>query len=208
MPRTVLDNGFVILSVRYIVPKKPDGSLYHQRRVPKGLEGPAGELLKLFDAHDVANCDFANTIFAAYGIASPAGRIIDRTLNSCAGMYLDFDLRGLGERTGFWCFDERPCDGNGSRIKSPPSAAAQRIADHALHRQNGRKVPFTPYARAARLAYAAEKCLLLRRIELLFESAKKVVRSDSPRRWVRCVAKERQYAERLCAILATEAVAA
>ena len=37
MAKAVLDDGFLIVSVRYVF-KKEDGSFYYQRRVPKGLE--------------------------------------------------------------------------------------------------------------------------------------------------------------------------
>ncbi|MEW6435739.1 MAG: tyrosine-type recombinase/integrase [Pseudomonadota bacterium] len=37
MAKTVFDNGIIIVCARYIL-QKPDGSLFYQRRVPKGLE--------------------------------------------------------------------------------------------------------------------------------------------------------------------------
>jgi hypothetical protein len=71
----------------------------------------AGELLAAFRAHRVANCDFANTILAVFGVSSPAGHIIDRTINGISGVItrFDWDFRDLGEDCG-WHYAKAPPD--------------------------------------------------------------------------------------------------
>jgi hypothetical protein len=52
----------------------------------------AGELLRAFLSHDAAHSAFANTIFAVYGVNSPAARIIDRNSMSYTLMLLYHDF--------------------------------------------------------------------------------------------------------------------
>ncbi len=97
--------------------------------------------------HSIADSDFANTIFAVYGVASPLGRIVDRRPYSCAAIRLNHDFPWLGEERGL-CTYAAP-DG-----PVTPSAAATEMKVHALRRMRGRKTPSTPEAHRAMYAYA------------------------------------------------------
>ena len=113
-------------------------------RLTQEIGDAAGELLKAWRAHYVASCNFGNTIFAIHGIVSPAGRIIDQTMNSLAGMYLNSDFRWLGEERGYWLYEKTSSEEGGKN----PSAVARRMIDCELHR-HGRRVPATPEAISA-----------------------------------------------------------
>jgi hypothetical protein len=165
-------------------------------RLTPEIGDAAGELLKAWRAHYVASCNFGNIIFAIHGIASPAGRIIDQTMNSLA-MYLNSDFRWLGEERGYCLYEKTNSEKGGKN----PSAVARRMISANLHRHS-RRVPATPEVISACRAYTDERLLLLRQIEALFEAASKATRCAEPRRWGRDIAKERKYAERMQTILA------
>jgi hypothetical protein len=129
-------------------------------------------------AHENDGCAFANAAYAAFGIGSPLGRLIDRRLNSCRiGSWLRLDLLHVGRHHGLWDYEEVSADHIG------PSPCAQRMRDVGLQRRNGPKVPLTPAARDAMLAYLDERMALLMWISRLFSMAHAMTRNPEIAGW-------------------------
>ncbi len=155
--------------------------------------------------HDAAGCDFANSIFAVYGMASPTGRAVDRSsyLNSYVEMVLGHDFPWIGQQYGWWPSYTRP---RGDLVAT--TQAAKDMKAHALRRDRGRKVPSSPATDRALRAYAAERLDLIKQAETLFKAAYAATKrqadrptNDDLRRWTAKAAKERKAAERLLGLL-------
>lgn len=164
------------------------------------LGDKAQKLAAAFAAHrhDAAGCDFANSIFAVYGVVSPLGRAVDRRsyLNSHVEMLLGLDFSWIGEHHGWWTpYDRPPRDG------VTPTQAAKDIHAHALSRRRGSKIPSSPAADRALRAWAAERLNLLQQSEALFKAALAATKNSELRRWTTYAVKERKAAERLLSLL-------
>lgn len=131
-------------------------------------------LQKRWRDHAAGNMPASNTLFAVYGVASSAGRFADnfRYNNSpypgvLGDIARDCDIVADEQEYRFSAANRR--------LELTPSRAASGILEHGLSRDRGRKIPMTPAAHRALLAYYAERVALLGEIDSLFADLAKTM---------------------------------
>jgi hypothetical protein len=154
-------------------------------------------ILNEWNAHLVGHSIFLDLFYQLYGRSSPAGRIMNRNLNTMTTTNLRTDFRWLGEAYGWsyeyeYKYNERPA----------PSVASQSIiacynsiVDQGLMLR--RKIPSSPEIDTALSVFVDERASLLGRIEILFEDGYKASRAKWVLGWVKEAARERKAMEQL-----------
>jgi hypothetical protein len=136
-----------------------------KRSDPPDVGRAAINLLRRWQAHELGGGASSNTLFAVFGVASPAGRFADRSTynNPPYPMW----LADIAYNHGV----EVPPRPEGLPRDHPHSPGAAAMVEHGLSRGGGRRVAMTAAAQMALFGYYREKIVLLNEIRAAVEDS-------------------------------------
>ena len=132
---------------------------------PPDVGHAAVDLLRRWQAHALGGAASSNTLFAVFGVGSPAGRFADKSTykNPPYPMWLADIAYDHGVEV-----PPRPEGLPRDHLHSPGAAA---MVEYGLSRGGGRRVAMTEAAQMALLGYYREKIVLLNEIRAAVEGS-------------------------------------